>query len=100
MINNIHLAAIFFGFVSYYFSDVNSSSGFFNLFLPLIVLLSFIYGLLVTINLIVKSRRSRDYEDKSVDFLLENMKAVKNDNEEETETEIETDSVDVKNKPE
>jgi len=98
MINKIHLAAIFFGFVSYYFSDVNSSSGFFNIFLPLIVLLSFIYGLLVTINLIVKSRRSSDYEDKSVDFLLQNMKAVKNDSEEETE--IETDSVDVKDKPE
>ena len=95
MINKIHLAAIFFGFVSYYFSDVNSSSGFFNLFLPLIVLLSFIYGLLVTINLIVKSRRPTEYEDKSVEFLLANMKAVKNKNEEE----IETDSVDVKDKP-
>jgi len=94
MINKIHLAAIFFGFVSYYFSDVNSSSGFFNIFLPLIVLLSFTYGLLVTINIILKSRRSSDYEDKSVDFLLQNMKAVKNDSEEET------DSVDVKDKPE
>jgi len=98
MINKIHLAAIIFGFVSYYFSDVNSSSGFFNIFLPLVVLLSFIYGLLVTINLILKSRRSSNYEDKSVDFLLENMKAIKNNNEEKTE--VETDQVDVKNKPE
>ena len=60
--------------------------------------MSITYGLLVTINIILKSRRSRDYEDKSVDFLLQNMKAVKNDSEEETE--IETDSVDVKDKPE
>ncbi len=74
MLNLIHLAAIILGILSYSFSDVNSSSGFYNTFLPFVVLLSFIYGVIVTISLLFRSRVKSNSKNKSADLLLASLK--------------------------
>ena len=73
MINIFHLAAIIFGLFAYIFSDVNSSNGFTNLFLPIMVTFCFIYGVIVTLSLIMRKNNS-DEHNKSADFLVTNMK--------------------------
>ena len=74
MINIIHSLAIITGVVAYYFSDVNSNSGFSNTLLPLIALFSFIYGVIVTVNIFYTMRHKSDMADRSADLLFESMK--------------------------
>lgn len=74
MVNIIHLIVLLTGILAYVFSDVNSSSGFNNTFLPFVVLLSFIYGVVVTINIIYKARNKSREQDRSADILLANLK--------------------------
>ena len=76
MASKLHLSAIILGFLAYAFSDVNSSNGFTSLLLPIIVVISFIYGVIVTIGIFKKKNATQD-NTKSTDFLLENMKALK-----------------------
>lgn len=74
MINLIHMLAIIIGGLSYLFSDVNSSSGFTNTLLPVIALLAFIYGIIVTVNMLYNIRKKSDSVDKSSGLLFESMK--------------------------
>lgn len=76
MTNIFHLVAIIFGLFAYIFSDVNSSNGFTNLFLPIIVTFCFIYGVIVTLSLLMRKNNS-DEHNKSADFLMTNMKELK-----------------------
>jgi len=74
MINIIHSLAIIIGVLAYYFSDVNSSSGFINTLLPVIALLTFIYGIIVTVNMLYSLRKKSNNTDKSSAILFESMK--------------------------
>ena len=74
MTNLFHILAIITGVLAYYFSDVSSDSAFTNTLLPFIVLLSFIYGVVVTINIIYKMRNKSRGQDRSVDILLTSLK--------------------------
>jgi len=74
MINILHISALLLGFSAYYFSDVNSGSGFYSILLPVIVLVSFIYGIVVTINMLYKLRRASTNNSKSNDILLASLK--------------------------
>ncbi len=74
MINILHLLAIIVGVLAYYFSDVNSNSGFTNTLLPFIVMLSFIYGVIVTVSMLYNLRNKSDMTDKSADILFQSMK--------------------------
>ena len=74
MINIIHSLAIIIGVLAYYFSDVNSSSGFSNTLLPLIAMLSFIYGVIVTVNMLYNLRKQPKTNDKAADILFQSMK--------------------------
>ena len=76
MTNIFHLVAIILGLFAYIFSDVNSSNGFTNLFLPIIVTFCFIYGVIVTLSLLMRKNNS-DEHNKSADFLMTNMKELK-----------------------
>ncbi len=76
MINIMHSLAIIIGVLAYYFSDVNSSSGFTNTLLPLIATFSFIYGVIVTVNMLYTMRNKSDMADKSADILFQSMKEV------------------------
>lgn len=90
--NLFHISAIVLGLVAYIFSDVNSSSGFTNTFLPFIVLVSFIYGLIVTINLLYNIRKKPIEKNMSTDLLLASMKELKN--KEQSQKDIEQQQVD------
>jgi len=70
----MHLMALIIGFTAYIFSDVNSDNGFTNTFLPLLVLFSFIYGVIVTINMIYNMRNKTEKVDRSSELLFESMK--------------------------
>jgi len=74
MIKIFHLSAIFFGVLAYYYSDVNSQSGLYNTFLPFIVLVCFIYGVIVTISMLYHLRVRSQQNDKSTDILLSSLK--------------------------
>jgi len=74
MANLFHILAIITGVLAYYFSDVDSNSSFTNTFLPFMVLLSFIYGVVVTINIIYKMRNKSREQDLSADILLSSLK--------------------------
>jgi len=74
MIKLFHISAIFFGVLAYYYSDVNSQSGFYNTFLPFIVLVCFIYGLVVTISMLYHLRVRPQRNDKSTDLLLSSLR--------------------------
>ena len=87
MVNTLHIGALFLGLLAYIFSDVNSTSGFTNTFLPFIVLLSFIYGLIVTINILYTLRKKPNQQDKATDILLANMKDLKNKEQSQKEVE-------------
>lgn len=76
MTNIFHFSAIVLGFLAYAFSDVNSNNGFTSLLMPIIVVISFIYGVIVTIG-IFKKKNATEENAKSTDFLLENMKVLK-----------------------
>jgi len=78
MTNLFHIGAMILGLLAYVFSDVNSASGFTNTFLPFIVLICFIYGLIVTINIFYNLRKNSHVQDKSADLLFESMKEIKN----------------------
>lgn len=78
MTNTFHMSALIIGILAYVLSDVNSNSGFSNTFLPFIVMLSFIYGLVVMINMFYGLRKKSQAQDKSSDLLFENMKELKN----------------------
>lgn len=69
-----HLAALIVGFSAYYFSDVHSDSAFYNIFLPLVALVSFLYGITVVINILYKLRHPKDDNVKSNDILLASLK--------------------------
>lgn len=86
MANSFHISAMFFGLLAYAFSDVNSASGFTNTFLPLIVMLCFIYGLIVTVSLFVRSRKNTDSQNKSADLLLMTMKELKDQESEQNKS--------------
>lgn len=75
--NLFHISAIVLGLLAYIFSDVNSNSGFTNTFLPFLVLTCFIYGLVVTINLIYHLRKKPNEKNMSTDLLLASMKELK-----------------------
>ena len=77
MANFLHLGAIIFGLFAYIFSDVNSNNGFTNLFLPIVLTFSFIYGVIVTLSLLMRKNNSH-VQDKSADLLFESMKEIKN----------------------
>ena len=82
MINLLHLIALGSGLLAYYFSDVSSDSAFTNTFLPFIVLVSFIYGVIVTINIFYKLRHKSTQNELPADLLLASLKttgAVKTD---------------------
>lgn len=87
MVNIFHISAIVLGLVAYIFSDVNSSSGFTNTFLPFIVLISFIYGLIVTINILYNIRKKPNEKNMSSDLLLDSMKELKNKEQSQKEVE-------------
>ena len=74
MANIIHLLVLASGILAYVFSNVNSDSGFYNTFLPFVVLLCFIYGVVVTINIIYKARNKNREQQRSADILLANLK--------------------------
>ncbi len=74
MINIIHSIAIIIGVLAYYFSDVNSNSGFTNTLLPFIAMLSFIYGVIVTVNMLYNLRNKSGGADRSADILFQSMK--------------------------
>lgn len=74
MINIIHLFVLASGVIAYLFSDVNHVSGFYNTFLPFIVLVSFIYGLIVTISLFYRSRNKEKSTNSSAGLLLATLK--------------------------
>jgi len=76
MTNIFHIVAIILGLLAYIFSDVNSSNGFTNLFLPIIVTFCFVYGVIVTLSLLMRKNNS-DEHNKSADFLMTNMKELK-----------------------
>jgi len=78
MINIIHSLAIIIGVLAYCFSDVNSSSGFSNTLLPLIAMLSFIYGVIVTVNMLYNLRKQPKTNDKAADILFQSMKELTN----------------------
>ncbi len=77
MVNILHFSAIIIGGLSYFFSDVNSSNGFSNTLLPFITLLSFIYGVIVTVNMLYNLRKKPNSEGKSNDVLFESIKELK-----------------------
>jgi len=62
------------GVLSYLFTDVNSNSGFYNRFLPFVILLSFIYGVIVTISLFCRSRVKSNNKDNSTGLLITSLK--------------------------
>jgi len=73
MLNIIHLIVLIIGIAAYIFSDVEHSSSFVNTFLPTLVLFSFLYGLVLSLSLIYRSKNKPE-NNKSTEFLLKNMK--------------------------
>jgi len=73
MLNALHLIVLITGIFAYVFSDVASDNGLVNTLLPTLVLFCFIYGLVLSLSLIYRSRNKPD-SGKSTDFLLQNMK--------------------------
>jgi len=69
------------GGLAYLLSDVNSNNGFTNTLLPFLAMLTFVYGVIVTINMLFNMRKKVE-ADKSSELLFESMKEAQEKNQE------------------